>query len=957
MLPLLVVTALLLLSGTLPRVNGWIYDAYVRMDHRPPPDDVAIVSVDAASLDALGQWPWSRAVHGALVRRLTTVRPKAIAFDVAFHEVHAGDPAGDTVLANAMTENGRVVLPVFPERMGPAGAVREAGPIPVLAHAAARLGHADVELDADQVSRRVFLYAGLGSARWPSLALATWDVGEGGTVHDVAALARPMRTTLSGRVWIRDREAMVRFGRAPGSIRQVSYERVLRDDRALAELAGKYVLVGVTAPGLAQMIATPVSTQDATMSGVEFNANVLSALRDQALVRPVTSGIEWLACVLALLIPAVLYPRTRPSRALLVVIGGACGVLGWSYLLLDGANLWLPPALPLGVLTAGYPVWLWTRLVRAAGDLEAQQQQARATLQSIADAVVTIRRDGTVVQMNAGAETMSGIAERDAIGLRVDTVFKPVSPRDHELLTSAILACERDAAMQRPSGHLVVSGYRAHHCVRLSVSPLVAAPDHGGRMVLAMSDVTDTVAMTQRMAHLATHDALTGLPNRALLTDRLGHAITAAQRENTQLAVMFVDLDGFKRINDSLGHTLGDALLEQVARRIQERCRASDTVARWGGDEFVVLLESVAYTEIVGRVAHGLLEFLSEPYFTHQRELHISASVGIATYPKDGQDGETLLANADAAMYRAKQSGRNACCFYSEAVDSRARRQMELETQLRSAGAARQFELYFQPQISLRDGHIAGVEALIRWRHPTLGLLAPAHFIPLAEESDVILEIGEWALREACLQWGRWQQSDLAHLKIAVNVSARQLVRRDLAKTMRRILDETGTDARGIVMEVTESVVMHDVERVATALRALKGEGVGIAVDDFGTGYSSLAHLKRFPIDQLKIDQSFVRGVNSDPDDAAIASAVVALARSLGMCAVAEGIETAAQLSFLRERGCDEGQGFYFGPPMPAADVMALAREHHSIGALAGAANELVDGDWSTMPRREQARG
>lgn len=427
--------------------------------------------------------------------------------------------------------------------------------------------------------------------------------------------------------------------------------------------------------------------------------------------------------------------------------------------------------------------------------------------------------------------------------------------------------------------------------------------------------------------HQVYYDWLTDLPNRVMFTDRLTVALAQAARHRKMLAVLFVDLDRFKTIIDTLGHTLGDQLLRGVAQRLHGCLEEGDTLARLGGDEFVVLLPQINRADKAVRVAQRMLEALKPSFIFGKHELHVTTSIGISLYPYDGEDADTLLKNADTALYRAKEQGRNNYQLYTPAMNARSFERLALENSLRKALERKEFLLHYQPQIDLQSGTIIGAEALVRWQHPDLGLVYPAEFISMAEETGLIVPLGEWVLRSACAQNRTWQKMGLPSLVVAVNLSARQFQQQELVETVSRILKETGLAASSLELEITESVAMQNPDYTNVLLRSLKDMGAQIALDDFGTGYSSLSYLKRFPIDTLKIDQSFVRDLSSDPNDAAIANAVIVLAHSLKLRVIAEGVETRDQEAFLRFHHCDTCQGYLFGSPVPAVQFEALLRK------------------------------
>jgi diguanylate cyclase (GGDEF)-like protein len=427
-----------------------------------------------------------------------------------------------------------------------------------------------------------------------------------------------------------------------------------------------------------------------------------------------------------------------------------------------------------------------------------------------------------------------------------------------------------------------------------------------------------------QLDHMAHHDVLTDLPNRILLHDRLKQAIELARRQGRQLAVLFMDLDQFKHINDSLGHAVGDQLLRSVARRLTGCVRHSDTISRQGGDEFVLLLPNIEHAEDAALAAQKMLAAITLPHRIDQHDLHSSVSIGISIYPDDGQDAETLIKNADTAMYHAKESGRDTYKFFEQSLNVRAVQRQSIEASLRRALEGQEFVLYYQPKINLHSGKIVGVEALIRWQHPKRGLLLPAQFVPIAEDCGLILPIGRWVLREACRQARAWRQAGLPPITVAVNTSAIEFRARDFLENIRAALEETHLEPHYLELELTESILMRDAGSTDVMLHALADLGVKLAIDDFGTGYSSLSYLNKFPIDTLKIDRTFVHQITSNPDDAAIVSAVISLGKSLKLRVIAEGVETPEQYAFLLTQHCDEGQGYYFGRPVPAGEFAGL---------------------------------
>ena len=438
------------------------------------------------------------------------------------------------------------------------------------------------------------------------------------------------------------------------------------------------------------------------------------------------------------------------------------------------------------------------------------------------------------------------------------------------------------------------------------------------RYAIERKRVEDKLAeAAERLAQLAQYDDLTGLPNRSLFRERLDRALARSRRNNSMIALMFLDLDRFKAVNDTLGHDVGDHLLKAVAKRLRRCLREVDTVARWGGDEFTVILEDIPEIRGVSIVAQKLIDALAPPFELREHELFATTSIGIAVYPSCGEDAEILTKNADTAMYRAKAQGRNNYQFYIDEMNAHANERLHMENKLRRALEREEFLLHYQPIIELGSDTVIGAEALLRWQNAD-ELISPADFIPLLEETGLIVPVGEWVLNAACTQNQAWRKSGLPRLRMSVNLSARQFQGHNLARTVRRTVEETGLDPQMLVLEITEGIIMEDSQYSSDALAEAGAMGIEIAMDDFGTGYSSLSYLKRFPIDVLKIDRSFIRDITDDPDDATIVKAIIAMARSLRIKVVAEGVETQNQLDFLGDHGCHAVQGFLLGRPMPA---------------------------------------
>jgi diguanylate cyclase (GGDEF)-like protein/PAS domain S-box-containing protein len=565
--------------------------------------------------------------------------------------------------------------------------------------------------------------------------------------------------------------------------------------------------------------------------------------------------------------------------------------------------------------------------------LSAEKERAQMTLNSIGDAVLSTDMEGRITYLNAVAEKITGWTREEASGKQVDDVFVIIDGSTREpCLNPLKTALEQNKTVGLTRQCILIRRDGAEFAIEDSAAPI---HDQHGVMngaVIVFHDVSVARAIEVEMSHLAQHDTLTKLPNRTLLQDRLSQAITTAGRNGTRIAILFVDLDGFKHINDSLGHAIGDRLLQSVAKRLLAAVRTSDTVSRIGGDEFVVLLSEVAHAGDAGVKAGKILAALNAPLEIDQHNLRVTASIGVTTYPEDGQETAMLIKNADLAMYQAKENGRNNYQFFEKDMNVRALERQSVEENLCFALDRGELVMHYQPKINLKTGEITGVEALIRWQHPERGLIGPLQFISVAEDCGLMLPIGNWVLRESCRQAKAWQDAGLRPIEMAVNVSSVEFRNEDFLEGVRAILEETGLSPRYLGLELTESVLMQHAKFTVPVLKKLKAMGVRLAIDDFGTGYSSLSYLRQFPIDTLKVDQSFVHGINADTDDATIINAVINMGSNLKHRVIAEGVETVEQVAFLQAHGCDEGQGYYFSRPVPASQFAKLLEAGTTIG-------------------------
>jgi diguanylate cyclase (GGDEF)-like protein len=885
-----------------------------------------VVAIDDASLAALGQWPWSRAQHAQLLDQLHEAGAARVAFAVLFAE--AAEPTGDAAFAAALQRWPGTVLAATPARpeapaaTGPAaaaqgGAAGEPGPFPTLAGAVlplptlrgpSQLGHVQMPLDADGVVRRLALQVGPDTPPWPALALAAMP-------GPAASAPQPVPAGVTAAPVL-----LPRLGEGPAALPVITALQVLSDPDLTQRVGGRTVFIGVTAAGLDQPLRVSARWRDLTLPAVHVHAHAFEALRQGEPIAPVAGWRLWLAQAGTVVVVLLLWPlgRSSPHKA---VQAGRCLALTlalpWAasgaWLL---AQQWIAPGLPMLALLAALFTRLGQRLWRARRDSRRLAQKSHATLQAIGDAVIVVRPDGRLDHLNPSAQRLARQAAH--AGALLGDVFAFDAPSLRRLQTALTLTDVpvHSLPLPEPLRLDTAAGPRA---LRATLSPMHDRNGHPDGLVLALSDITETLAATARLAHAACHDALTQLFNRSVLPGRLATALALPGTHLT--ALLFLDLDRFKRINDSLGHRHGDEVLRITAARLQAVCGPGDTVVRWGGDEFVVLMPSLASRDAAAAAARAIVAALGEDIDLDGLRVSSSCSLGIALAPEHAQDLETLIALADAAMFLAKSQPGLRWQFCHATALRWTRDRLSLEADLRRALAHRDFELHLQPQVDTVTGCLVGFEALTRWRRDG-SLVMPNDFIGVAEESGLILELGRWALRETAQVIARRQQLGGLPVPVAVNLSALQCLDRTLVRTLSGVLADTGIPPGLLTLEITESAAMQEAAQVHELLSAIHALGVSLALDDFGTGYSSLAYLKRFPIDELKIDRSFVRDVDTDADSAAIVGATIAMAHGLGLSVVAEGVETEAQRAALQRLGCDSIQGFLVAPALPVAEAL-----------------------------------
>lgn len=558
---------------------------------------------------------------------------------------------------------------------------------------------------------------------------------------------------------------------------------------------------------------------------------------------------------------------------------------------------------------------------------EVSIRKLSSAMEKVADSIFITDANGVIEYVNAAFVIVTGYERDEAIG-KSPRIIKSGN-HDEKFYAQIWEILLRGEVYRNVIVNRRKDGQLYHEAV--TITPLTDPQGKVTHFISSGKDMSESIQAQERLQHLAHHDALTGLPNRMLFVERLKHALQRAHHRKRAVAVMFLDMDRFKMVNDTLGHEAGDRLLQAMASRLLACVREGDTIARFGGDEFAGLLNDVASPEDVAPIVGKFLEALAPPFLIDGHELFVGGSIGVSLYPDDGADPQTLMKNADTAMYSAKQRGGNSSEFYFAGMNENALARLGLETGLRHAIDRQEFIVNYQPQIDLKTGQVVGFETLLRWERRDSGPVSPKEFIPVLEETGLIVAVGEWMLRTACEQHRAWRAAGLPPLRLAVNISSRQFEDSDLAETLRRVMQDTAMSAEFLELEITESILMKNAARDIEALRVLNAMGMRFAIDDFGTGYSSLSYLKRFPIDILKIDKAFIRDITDNGDDAAIVKAIITMAHSLGIQALAEGVETREQVEFLSRQGCDLAQGYYFSAPLSAGETERVLFEKYPV--------------------------
>jgi len=933
-LSLLAITAIISYTEVMERIDFVIYDAMNTLQPPTGGTDLVIVAIDDASIRELGGWPWSRGVHAELINRLTSIGNQTTAFDLLFSELQVSDPHADQLLSEAIAAHGHIIFPVAPVSTAESNFLTLAMPHPLFSRHAT-LGHTDIELDSDAVARRVFLRAGINIPAWPALALR---LAESASSANKAGVSDQETKTLTppyyGRLWMRADEVLIPFIGRPGSFPQISYSRVLFDDDALAGLKDKAVIIGMTATGMGTRFATPASLANRQpMTGVEWHANVYSMIQHNRMTHPASNTVtilitlSWVALILAVT-GALKKNFTIPSLLALLLL-----TLILAYLSLHLANLWIPPGAALFGVIASYPLWNWYRINQFLRSFLINKIQSTTALETIGDGVIITDASDHVIYINRGAENILRTQLTQVTGrlLRQIVHIEPATDCTPADQNSGI---NPESGLDKP-GTLecqIRTALNDRRNVRITRNHLHDEKHALIGSVISMTDITDTVRLTQRIAFQEEYDALTKLPNRVKLLSRFDQLIRLAQETEKTITVFFVTLDNFKKINDAMGHQAGDKLLRIVSLRLKGIVDQHGVVARWGGDEFIILLDHLSSSESVAAVAQKILRVIEQHFEIEGMRIFVSASIGISFYPQDGLSSDLVLEKAGTAMYQAKREGGNRFDLYSpqsSAIWTRDR--LELEKDLRTAIEHDELQVFFQPITHVVSENITHIEALVRWQHPERGFLPPSEFVPLAENIGLIGQLGERVLSISCLFTSQLLQAGYP-VKVSVNVNPRQLTSPEFLETVFKILQKTGLPSSALMLEITESAIVNNTERASEILAQIKAVGILIALDDFGTGYSSLTLLRELPIDILKIDKSFVRTLDQNQNDQKIVQAIIGLGANLGLTVVAEGVETEQQSRILLQHHCQYQQGYFFSRPVPYPALLELITKKMTAG-------------------------
>jgi len=889
------VLATIVASGTHNSLQSALSDARFSWFPRQASGDIVLVAIDSPSIEQMGAWPWPRERHAELIGRLLRAGAGDIVFDVDFSS--PSNPTSDRTLVAALREaGGSVVLPAFKQRVNTGGTetIHVNRPLPQFdEHAWSAI--VTVAVDPDALVRRYSFGETLDGRLLPSLG-----------------------ALLAGKHEIKEEPFRIDFSIRPESLPVVSYVDVLRGDpAALGKLKGKKVIIGATALELGDRFSVP---NGRVVSGPQLQMLAAESILQRRELQTTSDIATFCGLGLIALIMTLLW-RRRPATLRLVIPLAIAAMAELAAVLLQAKLAIIVDTSLWHVAVAVYLAAMALDEIdfrKLLGGIAERRFQRIAM--SLGDGLVCTDRNGVVTVWNPGAQAIFGYGAEEMIGRKLETICAFVDGTGKSAPFSPLEL--PFGAPPESGGHVVeLEGRRKNG----NTFPLEASLSRwegvdGFQYGAVMRDISERRREAERIRYLAEHDTLTGLANRHALYEHLNAALAAADTAQRKIALVVLDLDKFKQINDTLGHAWGDRLLCAVAQRLAALVESTGLVARLSGDEFAVVISGAdAPAQAATLCERMCLAFGKIPFSIGERQVRINLSIGVAIYPDYGVNADELFGNADLALYRAKAAGRGRHVLFERTIREEIETRSAMEAALERAIARKELELFYQPQVSLKNGKLVGAETLIRWRHPQRGLVAPGEFMPIVKASSISNRIALWVIETACGQGRLWQQQG-HELRLGVNLSPSQLQSGNLVATVEGVLRDTGFSPGLLELEVTEDILLEDDNSAREMFRQLQDLGVRIAFDDFGTGYASLTYLKKFSIDGLKIDQSFVRELRADSDDAAIVGYTISLGRMLGLRVIAEGIETAATSELLQRMGCEEGQGYHFGAPMPAAE-------------------------------------
>ena len=905
------------------RIDAVIYDFVTTMRGREPSAEIVIVAIDEQSLAELGKWAWPRRYHGKLVRRLHAAGARAIAFDIAFAETDPDDPDGDTAFAEAIQEHGHVVLPVLASMSPSSDQIVEQLPTLQLVEAGAHLAHVDVELDRDGVARSVFLKAGAASPHWPALSMALLEASGLNISLDDIGERRPKNNEVSPFLWVRDKLILVPLAGPPGSFPRISYSDVISGKVAAESLRDKLVLVGSTATGLGDRLITPFRKQGREMSGVEFQANVVDALLKREVLYPANalwkilfaggfSGLVFVACGLI-------------RKKWLVLLAAVGAIAALTIFALYYEKIWLPPSAAfIGVAVAtSLQIGLARRAKRRR--LLYERERADVGLKSIHDAVIMADNSGGISFMNPTAEKLTGYSAGEAYGVRLEDILDLREGHTGTPLVVSEIAAKHQAnkgAALFDATLFSISGQA--HSVRGSVAYFQSSNSAEEGVVLALNDVTDLRRLAHSIEYQATHDPLTELPNREYFEKLFSRTIDQAVREGTCLTLVLVHIDQLKDVRVLFGRETSNELVRALAARLASLRPDAGLIARVSADDFAISYAGLAHEDAAMFLARKVKNTLEAPLDIAGFRQDVTVSIGVGVFPRDANDARTLVARTEIAVGQAKRLGGGKISHVVDGAQISDIRQARAQSDLRTALKNGQFIVCYQPIYSLRLDQTIGVEALVRRRTPNNRLAGSVDLKTFAEDVELAALLAEWTLSSVGKDAAGWVVNGQFPLRVSVNLSPEQFVQRDLPLFLEKRTKECGLKPSDIAFEITERTLLRDMEIAKGNMNALLSKGFQIVVDDFGVGYTSLVYLRNLPISGLKIHKSYVQGALLAPEDAAIIRAIIAMAHSMGLTVIGDGVARREQFEFLRNENCDEVQGDHIGKPVPPNELMTF---------------------------------